>query len=291
MTAPQHDSPEAADPTVYLKSAGPTADGFVFEFQSNVIPILAEHLAEQFKAAGGENYVSFEIDHKDLGPLILRIQRRSGETPEKQAQDRAAEITTLRHRLAALESELARLRQVPEDAVEAAARAAVAWFLHAGAPASCHLWDALIPETREHWCATARAALAAATPAMRAEVRKAALEEAAGVCGDFSTWARKTASEDGVQVAQAWAAAVENVQFKIRALAAQPQPEAPRWRHKKRGTTYTEIGRASLQTATGSVSEPATLVIYRGEDGKLWAREEGEFEDGRFERAQPKAQS
>ncbi len=55
------------------------------------------------------------------------------------------------------------------------------------------------------------------------------------------------------------------------------------WRHKKRGTAYEEIGRAELQDATGSATEGCTLVIYRGEDGKLWARQENEFEDGRFE--------
>ena len=57
-----------------------------------------------------------------------------------------------------------------------------------------------------------------------------------------------------------------------------------RWRHKKRGTTYEEIGRAELQIAAGAVFEGDTLVVYRGEDGKLWARGEREFEDGRFER-------
>jgi hypothetical protein len=27
----------------------------------------------------------------------------------------------------------------------------------------------------------------------------------------------------------------------------------------------------------------ALLVLYRGEDGKMWARQEHEFHDGRFE--------
>lgn len=55
------------------------------------------------------------------------------------------------------------------------------------------------------------------------------------------------------------------------------------WRHKKRGSVYAEVGRALLQAATGPVGEAAVLVIYRGEGGRMWAREEGEFEDGRFE--------
>jgi hypothetical protein len=57
------------------------------------------------------------------------------------------------------------------------------------------------------------------------------------------------------------------------------------WRHRKRGTAYVEIGRATLQAATGPAGEGDTLVIYRGEDGRIWAREVHEFEDGRFEEA------
>jgi len=57
------------------------------------------------------------------------------------------------------------------------------------------------------------------------------------------------------------------------------------WRHVKRGTTYEVVGLAQLQIATCDVVEGSALVVYRGDDGKLWAREEGEFLDGRFERA------
>jgi hypothetical protein len=55
-----------------------------------------------------------------------------------------------------------------------------------------------------------------------------------------------------------------------------------RWRHVKRGTVYEEIGRAELQIATLDLVDGSDLVIYRGEDGKLWARQEDEFLDGRF---------
>lgn len=56
-------------------------------------------------------------------------------------------------------------------------------------------------------------------------------------------------------------------------------------RHKKRGTFYTIIGTAELQMATDLV-DGAFLTIYRGDDGKWWARQEDEFEDGRFEEVQ-----
>lgn len=59
--------------------------------------------------------------------------------------------------------------------------------------------------------------------------------------------------------------------------------EVVRYRHVKRGTVYTVVGEAELQTATGALVDGSALVVYRGEDGKLWAREEGEFHDGRFE--------
>lgn len=59
--------------------------------------------------------------------------------------------------------------------------------------------------------------------------------------------------------------------------------EIERYRHLKRGTVYEIIGTAELQ-AMLLQREGAHLVIYRGEDGKLWARNSGEFHDGRFER-------
>lgn len=68
------------------------------------------------------------------------------------------------------------------------------------------------------------------------------------------------------------------------AIAAMSPAWRPMWRHKKRGTVYMEIGRAELQDASPrGPAEGDTLVIYQGDDGKLWAREVTEFEDGRFE--------
>jgi hypothetical protein len=67
---------------------------------------------------------------------------------------------------------------------------------------------------------------------------------------------------------------------------ATPRPSAPgegmRYRHVKRGTVYEVIGEAELQMATVDLVDGSALVIYRGQDGKIWAREEGEFHDGRF---------
>ena len=65
-----------------------------------------------------------------------------------------------------------------------------------------------------------------------------------------------------------------------------PEDGEPRdgevYRHRARGTCSTVVGYASLQTDR-PIGDDEGLVIYRGKDGKLWARPVREFRDGRFE--------
>ena len=55
-----------------------------------------------------------------------------------------------------------------------------------------------------------------------------------------------------------------------------------RYRHLKRGTTYVEVGRGEVQSDT-VVREGDELVVYVGENGRVWLRPPSEFNDGRFQ--------
>jgi hypothetical protein len=72
----------------------------------------------------------------------------------------------------------------------------------------------------------------------------------------------------------------------LRTLATQPATGrtmgGEKYRHVKRGTVYEVVGTAELQTTDGALVDGSSLIVYRGDDGRLWAREEGEFHDGRF---------
>lgn len=57
-----------------------------------------------------------------------------------------------------------------------------------------------------------------------------------------------------------------------------------RWRHKVRGSSYAEIGRAHAQSAI-PIREGDTVVVYVADaDGSMHVRKDAEFDDGRFER-------
>lgn len=65
--------------------------------------------------------------------------------------------------------------------------------------------------------------------------------------------------------------------------AEQPAPDVRRFRHKTRGTTYTLLGHGKAQCSPSGLLDDENVVIYRGDDGSLWARRYAEFWDGRFE--------
>lgn len=55
-----------------------------------------------------------------------------------------------------------------------------------------------------------------------------------------------------------------------------------RIRHRKRGTEYTILGPARLQTEH-PLGDDEVVIVYQGPDGSLWARPLEELSDGRFE--------
>lgn len=63
----------------------------------------------------------------------------------------------------------------------------------------------------------------------------------------------------------------------------------PTHKHKKRGTEYQYIGSALLQTDK-PLSDYASLAVYVGKEGDIWARQMNEFSDGRFEPLPPPPQ-
>jgi len=85
----------------------------------------------------------------------------------------------------------------------------------------------------------------------------------------------------------------------IKSLAASASPR--RVRHKKRGSLYSVLGTAEMQVSTGAWDQSGRgppwrdtkdgdkVVVYRGDDGRLWVRFPDEFEDGRFEEVPPQA--
>jgi hypothetical protein len=75
---------------------------------------------------------------------------------------------------------------------------------------------------------------------------------------------------------------VQQNEAAIKAALAKP---VPTHRHLRRGTLYSIVGEAELQAPSDRrIDEGDILTVYRGEDGKLWARHTEEFRDGRFER-------
>lgn len=80
-----------------------------------------------------------------------------------------------------------------------------------------------------------------------------------------------------------------NARVVLALLQSAPQDarHGERWRHKKRGTTYTIVGNAQVQ-AEEPLTDYEVVKVYRCEQtGELWVRRLAEFNDGRFERVPP----
>src|SRR4051812_29551363 len=103
-------------------------------------------------------------------------------------------------------------------------------------------------------------------------------------------WTAYTATEEFANTLR-WASKPEHSQGSLwaafeqgfRAAADQGEGWRPTHRHVKRGTEYEVIGWGSVQCSEAGLLDNEHVMIYRGQDGTLWARRLSEFIDGRFE--------
>jgi len=70
-------------------------DGYEAWLKSEFVYVMAALLVDLFKAMDGENYVEMSIDHTELGPLVMTLQRKDGKTPhqlKKDAEDKLQKV-------------------------------------------------------------------------------------------------------------------------------------------------------------------------------------------------------
>jgi hypothetical protein len=73
--------------------------GYDVAVQAPMVELISENLVQEFKAAGGSNYVEWSFNHEDLGPFTIMMQRRDGKTPANVAAEAKEESVELRQQL------------------------------------------------------------------------------------------------------------------------------------------------------------------------------------------------
>jgi hypothetical protein len=92
----------------WAKVEASPSGGYDITVKAPMIELIAETLVQEFKAAGGTNYVEWNLNHEDLGPFTITMQRRDGKTPANVAAEAKEESADLRQQLEA-ERETTRL--------------------------------------------------------------------------------------------------------------------------------------------------------------------------------------
>jgi hypothetical protein len=73
--------------------------GYDISVRAPMVELIAETLVQDFKRAGGANYVEWNFTHEELGPFTITMQRRDGKTPANAAAEAKAEADDLRQQL------------------------------------------------------------------------------------------------------------------------------------------------------------------------------------------------
>jgi hypothetical protein len=215
----------------------------------------------------------------ELARLRSEVERLTSERDQAQGLLREATAETLSTRTA-----VAALREAWRASAEHAAIFATddpqtpeQWRAFGGVETARACADELDPEKADSFepCDLAKARAEAERLARENAALSKALNEFSCECG--KDWME--AKRNGLAVPKSMCA-------HHRARVALEQIDAPsprRVRHKKRGTTYAVIGEDFRLQSSRPIEEGETLAIYRGDDGKGWARPLDEFTDGRFE--------
>ena len=117
------------------------------------------------------------------------------------------------------------------------------------------------------------------TPSIQCEEADCAIVHWDGFKQEY--WVSANGNAKQIEANAAFIVALVNA-YRTGQLVAVADDAVGRYRHVKRGTVYEIVGEAELQTNADNLVDGSQMMVYRGEDGKLWCRHYDEFHDGRF---------
>jgi len=98
---------QESEPPMWLKELDYKDGRLQALYQSPMVPLIADMVAEFFEEQGGTNFVGFRAWHKKLGEFEVTVQRMQGLTPYQKYEQGL-------QRIAELEAEVTRLQSAPQ---------------------------------------------------------------------------------------------------------------------------------------------------------------------------------